>query len=147
MFRNIDLYLPSPRLRLARRLGGWLLLCAVTVWAVDTAADVGEQPAAMSDNPAMAHEVDALIDAVAQSGCEFMRNGSWYGAQGAQAHLRDKFVYLHTRRRIHSAEQFIEQAATRSAVSGQPYAMRCAGVTTSTHQWLSERLVQLRTPR
>jgi hypothetical protein len=105
----------------------------------------GSATAAPGTPATLTLEVDALLAAVEHSGCEFNRNGSWYGAQGAQAHLRDKFIYLHDK--IHSAEDFIELAATRSAMSGTPYAMRCAGQNTSTHQWLIERLAALRAAR
>ena len=46
---------------------------------------------ALAAPPAQAQrEIDRLITALGQSGCQFQRNGSWYDASAAQAHLRKK---------------------------------------------------------
>ncbi|HEY0060603.1 MAG TPA: DUF5329 family protein, partial [Telluria sp.] len=39
-------------------------------------------------------EVTQLMSAVEKSGCKFSRNGSWYSAAEARAHLQKKFDYL-----------------------------------------------------
>lgn len=74
-----------------------------------------------------AKEIDGLIGALGRSGCEFERNGSWYVAGKAQAHLRRKYEWLRKRDAVDTAEQFIDRAASRSSISGKPYRVRCAG--------------------
>jgi hypothetical protein len=96
--------------------------------------------------PNAAAEVDALLEALGASRCEFYRNGRWYGGRDAQAHLRTKLDYLVRRRLIHSTEEFIEGAAERSSMSGQPYKVRCPGQPEQpSAQWLRRRLVEMRT--
>lgn len=92
-----------------------------------------------------AHEIDQLITALASSGCEFQRNGRWYDAAQAQAHLRKKYAWLHKRDLVDSAEQFIERAGSQSSFSGRAYQVRCPGrppVTSAA--WLRARLAQFR---
>lgn len=103
-------------------------------------------PGARAETPAKAQkEVDSLLDAIAGSGCEFYRNGSWHDSQAAVAHLRRKYKYLMDRDLVHSAEQFIDRAASESSFSGKPYRIRCAGAAPVTSaQWLHEKLAQLR---
>lgn len=92
-----------------------------------------------------AREIDQLILALGGSGCEFQRNGSWYGARKAEAHLRRKYDYLRERDMVESAEQFIERAATRSSMSGRDYEVRCPGrPATASAAWLQARLAELR---
>jgi len=46
---------------------------------------------------------------------------------------------------VETAEQFIEQVATKSSLSGRPYLMRCAGgEPVPTNQWLREVLERYR---
>src|SRR5688572_5848139 len=96
--------------------------------------------------PAQAdREIDRLITALGQSGCQFQRNGSWYDASAAQAHLRKKYAWLVKRDMVDSAEQFIERAGSQSSISGKPYQVRCAGrppVTSAS--WLNARLAEIR---
>jgi hypothetical protein len=105
-------------------------------------------PAARAAAPATAQtEINYLLQFVATSGCRFYRNGSWFDASAAQAHLREKYQFLAQANRIHSAEDFIEQAATKSSISGQPYQVSCGGagpVTSS--RWLQAVLAALRNP-
>jgi len=74
-----------------------------------------------------AREIDGLIGALGRSGCEFERNGNWFDAGKAQAHLQRKYEWLRKRDLADTAEQFIDRAASRSSVSGKPYRVRCAG--------------------
>jgi len=47
--------------------------------------------------------------------------------------------------RINTAEDFIDQAATRSSLSGQPYQVRCSGDAAMTsNQWLRDVLARYR---
>jgi Family of unknown function (DUF5329) len=103
-------------------------------------------PTADSAPPAIALvEINYLLGFIEQSGCQFYRNGTWYGSKDAQAHLRDKYQYLAAKGVINSAEDFIEQAATKSSLSGKPYAIKCGnGPVVTTDQWLREALAQYR---
>jgi len=97
--------------------------------------------------PAIAQtEINYLLGFIENSSCEFFRNGSWYDAKKAAAHLRDKYQILATGDRIQTAEDFIEQAATKSSLSGQPYQVRCSGdKAVTTNQWLRDLLARYRT--
>ncbi len=82
-------------------------------------------PAARAAPPAAEIEINHLLGLMEQSGCEFFRNGTWYDAQRAQAHLRAKYDVLIASNQIKTAEDFIEKAANNSSLSGQPYQIRC----------------------
>ena len=103
-------------------------------------------PVARAAAPAIAQtEINYLLEFVGNSGCEFFRNGSWYDAKKAEAHLRYKYEMLAARDRINTAEEFIEQAATKSSLSGQPYQVRCGGLDAATsEQWLRAVLARYR---
>lgn len=109
---------------------------------------LGAMSRAFSATPAVAAaEIRFLLDDLGASGCEFYRNGSWYGSRLAEEHLRSKYLSLGVGNHIRTAEDFIEQAATRSSVSGEPYRVRCAPApATSTNRWLRERLARYRDP-
>jgi hypothetical protein len=95
--------------------------------------------------PSAQVEINYLLSAVAQSDCEFYRNGTWYDAKAAAAHLRDKYEFLVTRNSIQNSGDFIEKAATKSSISGLAYAIRCQGVpTVSSHEWLVQVLAKYR---
>jgi hypothetical protein len=92
-------------------------------------------------------EIDALMAGLQASGCEFNRNGSWYRAPEAKAHLLKKLNYLQGRTTIASTEQFIELAASKSSMSGRPYLVRCAdSAPVESRVWLMHRLKSLRAP-
>jgi hypothetical protein len=90
-------------------------------------------------------EISYLLGFVANSGCEFFRNGSWYGGKKAEAHPRYKYEMVEARDRSNTAEDCIEEAATKSSLSGQPYQIRSGGhdVVTSS-QWLRDVLARYR---
>ena len=93
-------------------------------------------------------EVSFLLGYVEGSGCDFQRNGSWYGSPAAQEHLRAKYDYLAARDLIQTTEQFIDKAATESSLSGQPYRVRChGGPLMTSQQWLLDELARLRSTR
>lgn len=99
-------------------------------------------PAAAAEPEA---EIDALIEALAGSGCEFQRNGTWHGAARAKAHLQRKYDWLRKRGLAGTPELFIERAATRSSASGRAYRVRCPGQPeTSSAEWFGARLRRLR---
>ncbi len=93
----------------------------------------------------MQNEINHLLGFIKQSGCMFYRNGSGYSAAQAQAHLRRKYDALAAMGRIVTAEDFIEQAATRSSLSGEAYAIRChTGPALTSDQWLRQALARYR---
>ncbi|KRA20965.1 DUF5329 domain-containing protein [Lysobacter sp. Root604] len=95
--------------------------------------------------PQAEREIEQLIATLARSGCQFQRNGSWYDAAQAQAHLRKKYAYLRKRDMVASAEQFIERAASESSMSGRAYQIRCgAAAATPSATWLRARLNEIR---
>ena len=103
-------------------------------------------PAARAAPPAIAQtEINYLLGFIENSACQFFRNGSWCDARRAAAHLRDKYEMLASGDRIHTAEDFIEDVATRSSLSGQPYQVRCGGdKAIATNQWLRDILTRYR---
>ena len=102
-------------------------------------------PAGAAPPPAAAREIEGLIVALGASGCDFERNGSWYPAKKAEAHLRRKYDYLRERGGAGTAEQFIASAGTRSSMSGRAYRVRCPGKpVVDSAAWLQSRLRQMR---
>jgi hypothetical protein len=103
-------------------------------------------PSARSAPPATAvAEINYLLDFIGRSGCKFYRNGSWYDSHRAQSHLRDKYNYLAARDHIKTADDFIEQAATRSSMSGEEYQIQCeAGPALPSNRWLRTALLEYR---
>jgi Family of unknown function (DUF5329) len=87
-------------------------------------------------------EVEFLIQAVADSGCTYTRNGTDHEAAEAADHLRLK--YNRGKRYADTAEQFIDRLASESSWSGIPYSMTCDGVTSPSGDWLYKALRQYR---
>jgi len=107
---------------------------------------LGVWPAAHAAPPAIAvAEINYLLDFIDRSGCKFYRNGSWYDSHRAQSHLRDKYNYLVARNHIKTADDFIEQAATKSSMSGIEYQIQCeAGPAVPSNLWLQTALLGYR---
>jgi Family of unknown function (DUF5329) len=107
------------------------------------------QAATAAPLPAAARaEVDALLDRLQTSGCEFNRNGSWHAGADARGHLLKKLDYLEGKDLVKTTEQFIERGASASSLSGKPYLVRCAGqAPVESARWLTAELQQLRTAR
>jgi hypothetical protein len=90
-------------------------------------------------------EIEGLLSRLASSGCQFKRNGNWYSAVEAQAHLRRKLDYLLDKGVVASAEQFIERAASQSSMSGRAYQVKCGSqAPVASGQWLRTELQRLR---
>ena len=87
-------------------------------------------------------EIHALIRAVAESGCEFNRNGSPHSAEAAAEHL--EFKYSQGKRHAGSAEAFIDRLASKSSWSGRPYQMICDGEVQPAGDWLTSTLATIR---
>lgn len=93
-------------------------------------------------------EILALVDKIQSSGCQFERNGTWHGAAEARAHLMRKLDYVeNSRKTIARTEQFIEQEASSSSISGKPYRIKCGGGEPQrSGDWLNRELTALRGP-
>jgi uncharacterized protein DUF5329 len=88
-------------------------------------------------------EIDHLLAYVEVSRCEFQRNGSWYDSHRALEHLQSKYGFL--KDSVSTAEDFIERAASRSSMSGQPYQVRCGSdAPIPSAQWLLVELTRFR---
>jgi len=111
-----------------------------------TLALVLGMPAHAAPAPAAVRtEIEALLSALAASGCQFDRNGSWYSGSDARTHLLRKLAYLEDRTTLRSTEQFIELAATSSSSSGRAYQVRCGGAAVvPSALWLSKALAASR---
>ena len=95
--------------------------------------------------PAARAEVDALLTRLQASGCEFNRNGSWYGGADARAHLLKKLEVLEGKDMVATTEQFIARGASSSSMSGTPYLVRCAGqAPVESAKWLTGELQAVR---
>jgi hypothetical protein len=103
-------------------------------------------PVARAEPPAIVqHEINYLIRYIADSGCEFKRNGTWSDAKTAEAHVRGKYDFLVKLGLIDATEQFIDRAATKSSLSGQPYEIRCGGdLPLHSSLWLRNELARYR---
>lgn len=87
-------------------------------------------------------DIEYLLNFIGQSECIFIRNGSEYDAQDARKHLERKYDYLKSR--LTSAEDFIEQAASKSSFSGKAYKVTCGDQQLTTRQWLTGALQDYR---
>lgn len=89
-------------------------------------------------------EIQHLLEFVKTSGCDFIRNGKVHHPDKAYKHIDRK--YQHFINEIHSAEDFIEKAATGSFLSGKPYYAKCVNDNKqkTSRQWLLEELSHFR---
>lgn len=96
-------------------------------------------------SPSVEREIVALLDVLGTSDCRFYRNGSWYSASEAQAHLMRKYEYLRQQKLIGSSEDFILKGGTKSSRSGEPYQVRCGREqSVPSSEWLSAVLQRVR---
>ena len=93
-------------------------------------------------------EIDALLARLEKSGCRFGRNDEWHAGADAKAHLLRKLEYIEKHGTITTTQQFIDAAATKSSVSGAPYAVQCANAAAvPSGAWLTAQLQALRATR
>jgi len=97
------------------------LLLALILAAGPALAD----PALADPAGPAAAEIDHLIAFIGRSTCVFVRNGDDYDGAAAAAHIGEKYAYY--RADITTAADFIDLAASRSALTGRPYQVRCLG--------------------
>lgn len=91
----------------------------------------------------MVVEVDYLINAVSESGCNFVRNGKEHTASDAVDHLQMKA--RRGKRYYDSADEFIDRIASKSSWSGKPYMIQCDGQPAVTAaDWFTRVLTEYR---
>ena len=115
---------------------GLLLLTLMAFWPAAHSAELPQTAL---------REIDRLLESLGISDCRFYRNGKWYGAADAEAHLRKKYEYLRMKKVLGSAEDFINKAGTESSRSGQPYQVQCGkDEAVPSAVWLQAALRRLR---
>ena len=87
-------------------------------------------------------EIALLLTYIEGSECTFLRNGKEHGSAEAREHIGKKYDYV--KKRVATAEDFIEYAATKSSLSGKAYLVRCDGVEMATAEWLKAELALIR---
>ena len=107
---------------------------------------VGEQhvqAAEPSSDQLEAEKIGQLIEHVGSlEGAVFIRNGEEYSPAEAAEHLRRKWENLGGE--ITTVEQFIEHAASKSSLSGEPYKIRLKdGTEHPSGEYLRERLAEM----
>lgn len=90
-----------------------IVACILLLCLLPPGARAGEIPA----------EIDYLMLTVGNSDCIFIRNGKRHTAKKAEDHLRGK--YRRGKRHAPTSEQFIENLASKSSMSGKPYLIEC----------------------
>jgi uncharacterized protein DUF5329 len=106
---------------------------------------IGATAGAATTGPTAQTEIAHLLSYLESSGCQFYRNGTWYDARDARAHVEKKLRYLASRSQIGSAEDFIDRAAAASSVSGEKYLVRCgADPPLASGGWLRAELERFR---
>lgn len=118
------------------------------IMALAVLISTGAGSATAAPSETARREIASLIGALDSSTCRFQRNGSWYDGAKARAHLQRKYDYLLKKNQVDTAEQFIERAASRSSMSGQPYRIACPGQPEqNAASWFGARLQALRGTR
>jgi hypothetical protein len=121
-------------------------MCVLSFRAAALAALFATAPAVLAQQtPRASQEIAYLLDAVANSHCQFNRNGTWYDGDDARAHLQKKYDYLNKRNLAPTAEFFIERGGSRSSMSGKAYLIRCPGLAPiDSSAWLTDQLTRYR---
>ncbi len=79
-------------------------------------------------------EIEYLLSYIAASDCIFIRNGKEHQSQKASEHLAMK--YNHVKKRIKTADDFIDKIASQSSITRRKYEIRCEGVQSPAGKWL-----------
>lgn len=90
-------------------------------------------------------EIDGLVSELRSAQCRFQRNGNWHTLDEAQQVLTYKLKQIEERTTLARTEDFIDQAATRSSTTGQPYQVQCGqGAVEPAGPWLHAALKRVR---
>ena len=108
-------------------------LAGFAIWSLSpgASADTATEPDAQA-------AIEFLLAQVTDSELEFVRNGKTHAGPDAAKHMRRK--YEHYADRIHSPEDFIDLAATKSILSGKKYMVRDGDAVIPTAEWLHDLL-------
>jgi hypothetical protein len=116
-----------------------LLSFLIAVTALTAAATAPLRAASQQPPPEVDATVRYLIDRVAESERIFIRNATRHNGAEASRHLERK--YAHFKDRIQTVDDFIDLAASRSLLSGQPYlVVSDLGTAIPTARWLRDTL-------
>jgi Family of unknown function (DUF5329) len=98
---------------------------------------------AASTDDALLRTINHLLTYVEESNCVFIRNGKEYTSKDAAKHIKTKNDSLMFDTK--TPEEFIERAASKSMLSGQPYFVRCVDHSpVPSADWLSKELSNYR---
>ena len=98
---------------------------------------------AASTDDALLRTINHLLTYVEESNCVFIRNGQEYNSKEAAKHIKTKNDTLMFDTK--TPEEFIELAASKSTLSGQPYFVRCVDHSpVPSADWLSKELSNYR---
>lgn len=90
-------------------------------------------------------EIEQLIEFVRTAPCQFNRNGSWHPSSEAAGHIDRKYHAALEKGLVHSAEDFIQYAASKSSLTGTPYKVQCQGSgEINCAEWLAAELRKVR---
>ncbi|EAT12482.1 hypothetical protein RED65_16631 [Oceanobacter sp. RED65] len=87
-------------------------------------------------------EIQFLTNKVQTSPCQFIRNGDKHSGVDAAEHMLSKYDYFADE--IHTAEDFIRKAASKSTLTGKPYEVKCSNSHITSQQWLQRHLEDFR---
>ena len=80
-------------------------------------------------------KIEALLKTIETADIVFIRNGEEYTAAEAAAHLRKK--YDSAKDRITTREQFVEEIASASSMTGEPYKVKLKdGLVMTVREWI-----------
>jgi hypothetical protein len=114
-----------------------LIICLSVAAAVAAGEDTDEDPGGA---------IEYLLGYVRASDVVFIRNNKEHTPEEAADHMTKK--YNHYKRKIKTAEDFIEYAATKSIMSGKPYRVRLEdGTVLESAEWLNAALAEYRQMR
>lgn len=95
-------------------------------------------PSALTEH----EKIQKLIELTEKSQITFIRNGQDHSAQEAADHLRRKYDYA--KDDIHTADQFIQEIASKSSSTGELYYVRMQdGTEVPAGDWFRERLKEV----
>ncbi|GAB3091502.1 DUF5329 domain-containing protein [Aestuariicella hydrocarbonica] len=116
-----------------------LFLSSLFLAAPPSRAYAGET----EEDIAARQEIDYLIRYIAESNATFTRNGSDHTAKDAAEHLAMK--YRRAARYARTAEDFIDNLASKSSITRKPYTVVTAdGKQLTSHDWLYNALKEYR---
>lgn len=86
-------------------------------------------------------QIDFLLARVEDSGYIFIRNGDEHDSAEAAKHMRRKYEHFLNKGDIHSVDDFIDLAGTKSLLTQKAYRVRLPdGTEVPTAEWLRDQL-------